>query len=68
MIANDLKKEKPTDGEMEVSHHTKLPCLRAVDLGRKSVGRSGSANRSLASSFGQLNTDVIQSIKSSLIG
>ena len=36
-ITNDLKKEKRTDGEMEVSYHTKPPCLGAVHLGRQRV-------------------------------
>ena len=37
MITNDLKKEKPTDGEMEGSYHTKPLCLCAVYLGRQRV-------------------------------
>ena len=37
MITNSLKNEKPPDGEKVISHHTKPPCLRAVDLGRKRV-------------------------------
>ena len=37
MITNELKKEKPTDGEMEVSYHTKPLYLRAVHLGRQSL-------------------------------
>ena len=36
-ISNDLKKEKRTDGKMQVSYHTKPPCLRAVHLGRQRV-------------------------------
>ena len=37
MIMNSLKNEKPPDGDKGISHHTKPPCLRAVDLGRKRV-------------------------------
>ena len=37
MTRNDLKKEKPTDGEMEVLYHTKASCIGAVHLGRQRV-------------------------------
>jgi len=37
MTRNDLKKEKPTDGEIEVLYHTKASCIRAVHLGRQRV-------------------------------
>ena len=36
-IMNDLKKEKRTDGKMQVSYQTKPPCLHAVHLGRQRV-------------------------------
>ena len=37
IITNDLKKENPTDREIQVSYHTKPPCLRAVHPGRQRV-------------------------------
>ena len=30
MTRNDLKKEKPKDGEMEVLYHTKASCIRVA--------------------------------------
>ena len=31
-----LKKEKPTDGEIQVSYHTKPPCLLAISVDKES--------------------------------
>ena len=36
MIMNFLKKEKPTDGEIQVSYHTKPPCLLAISVDKES--------------------------------
>ena len=42
MIRNYLKNEKPTDGEIEISHQTKPPCLHAVHLGMEHFFRRAS--------------------------
>ena len=50
-ITNDLKQEKRPDGEMEVSYHTKPPCLRAVHLGRQRVSEMRPKKKILDKSF-----------------